>query len=116
MENLLGRRITQRLKDLGGASKGKTQSWIAEKLGVSNEAVSKWVLGKDDPKLSNLRALANLLECSIGYLAGDEPDDDVAAISEMAAQMSKEDRRIYRKSGAGIVKPDGDRRPGKKAG
>lgn len=116
MRQLLGRRINQRLIALGGRKAGRTQSWIAEKLGLTNEAISKWVLGKTEPGLANLRALAKLLECSVGYLGGDEPDDDIAAISEMAARMPKEVRRMYRKSGAGLIEPDSDGGTGKKIG
>lgn len=116
MKTVLGRRINQRLTDLGGRKKGKTQAWIAEKLDLTNEAVSKWMLGKSDPDLVHLRALANLLDCSAGYLLGDEPDDDIAAIAEMAAHMPKETRRMYRKSGTGLIEPDSDHGVEKKAG
>lgn len=92
---ILGRRIKERLRAIG-----KTQAWLAVELGLSDEAVSKWVKGKGDPTLGNLRAMATLLGCSIGYLAGDEQNDDVAAITEMSRHMNTEARRYYRKAGA----------------
>lgn len=72
--SLLGRRIRQRLMQLGGPRAGYTQSWLAEKLEVSNESVSKWLSGKNEPTLANLRAAALHLRCTIGYLV-DETDD-----------------------------------------
>ena len=41
-------------------SKGLTQEEVAEKLGVSRQAVSKWENGTSDPSTSNLCALAKL--------------------------------------------------------
>ena len=37
-----------------------TQEFVAEHLGVSRQAVSKWENGTSDPSTSNLRALAKL--------------------------------------------------------
>ena len=37
-----------------------TQEFVAEALGVSRQAVSKWEQGKSDPSTSNLLALAKL--------------------------------------------------------
>lgn len=37
-----------------------TQEFVAESLGVSRQAVSKWESGKSDPSTTNLMALAGL--------------------------------------------------------
>lgn len=37
-----------------------TQEFVAESLGVSRQAVSKWESGKSDPSTTNLMALARL--------------------------------------------------------
>lgn len=37
-----------------------TQEFVAESLGVSRQAVSKWESGKSDPSTTNLVALAKL--------------------------------------------------------
>ena len=37
-----------------------TQEFVAESLGVSRQAVSKWESGASDPNTSNLLALAKL--------------------------------------------------------
>lgn len=53
-------------KSLGEALKahrlgcGMTQELVAERLGVSRQAVSKWENGSSDPSTSNLLALAKL--------------------------------------------------------
>ena len=39
---------------------GMTQEFVAESLGVSRQAVSKWESGRSDPSTSNLLALARL--------------------------------------------------------
>ena len=38
-----------------------TQEFVAESLGVSRQAVSKWESGASDPSTTNLIALAKLL-------------------------------------------------------
>ena len=42
-----------------------TQEIVAERLGVSRQAVSKWENGTSDPSTSNLLALAKLYEISV---------------------------------------------------
>lgn len=37
-----------------------TQEFVAEALGISRQAVSKWESGKSDPSTTNLLALAKL--------------------------------------------------------
>lgn len=44
--------------------KQMTQEFVAESLGVSRQAVSKWESGASDPSTSNLLALARLLGIS----------------------------------------------------
>lgn len=41
-----------------------TQELVAERLGVSRQAVSKWESGSSDPSTTNLLALAKLFEVS----------------------------------------------------
>ena len=45
-----------------------TQEFVAEHLGVSRQAVSKWENGTSDPSTSNLLALAKLFGISAGEL------------------------------------------------
>lgn len=45
-----------------------TQEFVAESLGVSRQAVSKWESGSSDPSTSNLIALAKLFGVSVEEL------------------------------------------------
>ena len=65
---------TQVRKSLGEAIKERrtalqmTQEFVAEQLGVSRQAVSKWENGTSDPSTSNLFALAKLFGISVEEL------------------------------------------------
>jgi len=48
-----------------------TQEFIADSLGVSRQAVSKWENGTSDPSTSNLIALAKLFDVSVDELLRD---------------------------------------------
>ena len=51
---------------------GYTQEKVAEKVGVSRSAVSRWEQGEIEPKVQNLAAVAALLNVSTDYLLGIE--------------------------------------------
>ena len=48
-----------------------TQEFVAERIGVSRQAVSKWENGTSDPSTSNLFALAKLFGISVEELLKD---------------------------------------------
>ena len=48
-----------------------TQEFVAERIGVSRQAVSKWENGTSDPSTSNLFALAKLYGVSVEELLRD---------------------------------------------
>lgn len=48
-----------------------TQEFVAESIGVSRQAVSKWEQGVSDPSTSNLFALAKLFGVSVEELLKD---------------------------------------------
>ena len=60
----IGNRISELRK-----AKGYTQEYIAEQLGVSRQAVSKWEQDLSSPDTGNLIALSKLLGTTIEYLA-----------------------------------------------
>lgn len=68
------RKKTAASRSLGEALKdhrtrrNMTQEYVAEALGVSRQAVSKWENGTSDPSTSNLLALARLYGVSAGEL------------------------------------------------
>lgn len=50
------------------AEKGIKQTFIADKLGVSNTTVSLWVLGRTEPTLTNLKKLSEVLSVDVNTL------------------------------------------------
>ena len=60
-----------------------TQEFVAEAIGVSRQAVSKWENGSADPSTSNLIALAKLYGVSAEELLKNAANKkDIAALSE----------------------------------
>ena len=53
-------------------NKGYTQEALAEKLGVSRQAVAKWESGQIYPDISNLIQISNLMSVSVDYLVKDQ--------------------------------------------
>ena len=51
-------------------NRGMSQEALAEKIGVSRQAVSKWETGDAQPDYAKLVALADALEISLDYLCG----------------------------------------------
>lgn len=60
----LGERISQLRQD-----KGMSQLQLAEALGISRQAVSKWENGQSSPDTINLIHLSDLLNTEVEYLA-----------------------------------------------
>ena len=53
-------------------SRGLTQRAIAEKLGITDRAVSKWETGRGTPKFSDTPILASIFGVTTDYLFGYE--------------------------------------------
>ena len=53
-------------------SRGLTQRAIAEKLGITDRAVSKWKTGRGTPKFSDTPILASIFGVTTDYLFGYE--------------------------------------------
>ena len=66
-ENLVQMRKMKRL----------TQEDIAEKLGVTRQAVAKWEAGETVPDLDKCKMLAEIFEVSLDDLANYEPDENM---------------------------------------
>lgn len=74
----IGTRISELRK-----AKGYTQEYVAEQLGVSRQAVSKWEQDQTSPDTGNLIALAKLLDSSVEYIAvGKAEKSDAEAKAE----------------------------------
>lgn len=73
--------------------KNLTQKELAEKLHVTDKAVSKWERGLNYPELSLLPIIANILETSISELLGVEQnisDNTIDVISEISKAEKKQ--------------------------
>ena len=55
-----------------------SQEYVAEKLGVSRQAVAKWEAGKSEPTAANLARLAALFEMNVSELAAPPALPDAA--------------------------------------
>lgn len=56
---------------------GMTQEDLAEKIGVSRQAIAKWESGNSMPDLEKSKLLAEVLNVSLDELANHEPDDNL---------------------------------------
>lgn len=81
----VGIKIAQRRKELG-----LTQTVLAEKLQVTNKAVSKWETGEGYPDITLIKKLANQLELSVDELL-DDNEDKIDEVSEVVMKKSKHD-------------------------
>lgn len=63
-KSFLKQNLGEVLKDLRTKNK-MTQEFVAETIGVSRQAVSKWESGECDPSTSNLIALAKLYRTTV---------------------------------------------------
>ena len=61
---------------------GMNQRELGEKLGVGQTTVSAWEKGKNEPDHETLHKMAQLLNCSIGYLMGYENDEVTRGLSQ----------------------------------
>lgn len=57
--------------------KGFTQEEIAEKIGVTRQAVAKWEAGETVPDLDKCKMLAEVFEVSLDDLANYEPEENM---------------------------------------
>jgi transcriptional regulator with XRE-family HTH domain len=82
--------IAERIRDLR-KSKGLTQSELAEKLNLTDKAVSKWESGEGEPNIGALADLAVVLDTTTDYLlTGKKPVEKTVVISKKE-QAAKED-------------------------
>jgi len=73
---------------------GLSQEELAEKLGVSRQAVSKWESTQSTPDLQKILQLADLFEVSIDYLLKDEIEIDRRADEQTECQNDTSMRKI----------------------
>jgi len=61
--------VVERLKGLM-KDFGLNQSKLAEKVGIKQNTISAWLLGKKEPSITSLWLLADFFEIDIDYLVG----------------------------------------------
>ena len=81
MENRTGQFISERRKAIG-----LTQKELAERLGVTNKAVSKWETGGGMPDVSMLRKLSEILEVSVDELLAGYDHHNLSELPEFATE------------------------------
>ncbi|MCL2751476.1 MAG: helix-turn-helix domain-containing protein [Firmicutes bacterium] len=65
MQTLIVERLKELMKDYG-----MNQSRLAEKIGLKQNTISAWLLGKKEPSITSLWLLADFFDIDIDYLVG----------------------------------------------
>lgn len=76
---------------------GMTQAMLAEKLGITQDSLSRMEKGVMAPKFSRLPEVAHFLDCRVADLfreASPETDDWAAAIAEELRDLSPDGREL----------------------
>ena len=79
---------------------GMSQEELADQLGVSRQAISRWELGSTLPDAPNLLKLSDLFGVSIDYLLHDEyeTESDLPPVKEVRREMTvkaQKSRKLY---------------------
>lgn len=94
--------FSERLKNLRKQAH-LTQTDVAEKLGISQQAYASWERGVKKPTQENLVKIAQILKVSVDYLVGNlqETSDELDNIELLFRMNSKgltdEEKEIFRK-------------------
>lgn len=83
--------------------KGLTQMDLAERLGVSRQAISRWEVGAAVPSTDNLMVLSELYGVSVDYLLHENADDSIPNIEFLTQEPNKKDGKDHRKKYRYIV-------------
>lgn len=74
--------------------KGLTQNQIALKLNTTQQTVSRWINGLNEPDYSILVSLANILNVSLDYLLGRENDYGVIESNSAVPAFTREQTEL----------------------
>ena len=86
--------LSEKLQTLRKAA-GLSQEQLAEQLGVTRQAVSKWETGEGKPDIDNLLPLAKLLHTTVDYLLDDTADAPRAEKSQPQPQTESVGRELW---------------------
>ena len=79
-------KVAKRIRD-GRNAKNMTQMELADKLGVSFQAVSNWERGASMPDISKLSDLSEILSISISELLGSEDKSSISVSSDFFSTL-----------------------------
>ena len=57
------------------AEKQKTNRWLAEQMGKSENTISRWCSNKSQPSIAQLQEIANLLDVDVRVLLKSQKDN-----------------------------------------
>lgn len=77
--------LNERIKKLR-KEKGWTQLQLAEKLNVTDKAVSKWEVGETNPDLTLIVTIASLFGVSIDYLLTGKKEEEKISLDDMDSE------------------------------
>ena len=80
---------------------GLSQEQLAEKIGVSRQAISKWESGASIPELEKLKALSECFRVTLDELTGEEAASDDAPRGSQS-DTPRPDKGAERKIGIGL--------------
>ena len=75
-------------------SKNISQEYLAEKLGVSRQSVSKWETGENFPSMNNIMCLCEIFKCKINDLVHEDFTDIESLDSEIRLENLMEFRSV----------------------
>lgn len=75
-------------------SRGLSQEQLADELGVSRQAISRWEAGNALPDVSNLKRISELFEISTDYLLNDDcmQESDIKVVKNI---RKNNERKLY---------------------
>lgn len=84
-------------------SKGLTQLELAEKLNISDKAVSKWEKDKSNPSLEDIVTLSKLFDVTTDYIiTGQETKKEVITISKLELCAKNDDVKLFNELNSSI--------------
>lgn len=72
-------------------SKGMSQEELAQRIGLSRQAVSKWERAESSPDIGNLVALAEIYELTIDEIVKGSSEDETAVSSAMGDELAEDE-------------------------
>ena len=81
---------------------GLSQEQLAEKIGVSRQAISKWESGTSTPELEKLLALSDCFSITLDELVKDEAANQEASEAPLKSRENKASKVAEMKVGIGL--------------